>query len=265
MKRQAELVGVIHLPALPGSPKSALTLKEIEKRAIAEARMLDAAGFDAVILENFGDTPFFATKVPPITVAAMTRIASAVREATKLPLGINVLRNDFESALSIALVTECQFIRINVLSGVAATDQGLIEGQAASWMRWREGIGAGKIQVWGDALVKHARPLSLHEDALELAIEELAGRAMADAVIVTGATTGRPINPIQLAGLDRKSLRVPLYLGSGITAANAPVYAPLADGVIVGSALRKQGRAGAPLDSSLARKFVRAWKAVKEA
>src|SRR4051812_46125055 len=120
----AMLVGVIHLPALPGSPRSELTADACARSAAADARVLADAGYDAIIVENFGDTPFFATKVPPVTVAAMTACAVAVRAAAPaIALGINVLRNDAESALSIALCTEASFVRINVHTGARVTDQ----------------------------------------------------------------------------------------------------------------------------------------------
>ena len=84
----ALLVGVIHLPALPGSPRSAKSAEVCAREAADDARVLAEAGYDAIIVENFGDAPFFATKVPAVTVAAMTACAVAVRAAAPAtPLG----------------------------------------------------------------------------------------------------------------------------------------------------------------------------------
>src|SRR5690606_40090544 len=94
--------------------------------AVARARTLADAGFPALMVENFGDVPFYADRVPAVTVAAMTRCVEAVKEATGLSVGVNVLRNDVESALSVAAATGAQFVRVNVLTGTMFTDQGPI-------------------------------------------------------------------------------------------------------------------------------------------
>lgn len=262
--KRSSLVGVIHLPALPGAPRArgaaAEVLKLAVRRAVAEALALEGAGFDTVVIENFGDVPFYKDNVPAITVSAMSVVAAAVREKVKLPLGINVLRNDGHSALAIAAATGCQFIRVNVLSGAAATDQGIIEGRAADLMRERERLAqsGSRIEVWGDVLVKHARTLSVTE--LEPAIEEVALRAMADAVILTGPTTGRAADIEMLRAAAELGLDTPLALGSGATPENIHRFSPFIDSVIVGSALRAGGKAGAPLEARRLKAFVKAWR-----
>jgi membrane complex biogenesis BtpA family protein len=256
--KRPRLVGVLHLPALPGAPLAA-PLDKTVKQAVREARILEDAGFDALIIENFGDVPFYKSSVPAVTIATMSVIASHVRESVRVSLGINVLRNDAHAALAIALATNCQFIRVNVLSGVSATDQGIIEADAANLMRARASFGARgtAIQVWGDALVKHAEPLSGSD--VELALEEVALRSLADAVILTGSTTGRAVDLVRLQTAAKMKLPVPIYLGSGVTLHNMDRYAPLTHGIIVGSALRVGGQAGAPLDVKAAQKFSKAW------
>lgn len=264
------LIGVIHLPPLAGAPggrgyDASELLQRAGALAVSEARQLTQAGFSALILENFGDVPFFKSQVPPETVASMAVIAAAVREVSSLPLGINILRNDARSALAIAAVTGAEFIRVNVLSGVAATDQGLIEGEAAALMRERERL-APSVRIFADAHVKHARSLSSR--SLTLAIEENALRAGADAVIITGSTTGRAasLENIALASKVCREHSIPLLIGSGMTPAH---FAELSrmhyDGVIIGSALRKGGKAGAPLDAKRIKEVVASSKAKPEA
>lgn len=261
------LVGVVHLPALPGAPRSSLSVAAIAAQAVAEARLLEGEGFEAIILENFGDVPFFKDQVPPITTAAMTRVAAAVRAEVEIPIGINVLRNDARAALAIASATDCEFIRVNVLSGVSATDQGIIEGDAAALMRERRALelsrSSRRVEVWADALVKHAQPLSVKD--VELAVEEVGLRAGADAVIVTGSTTGRPIDLEKLQRAASASHadggRRPLYLGSGTTAENLGEFLPYLHGVIVGSTLRAGGRAGAKLERARVKSFAKSWRA----
>lgn len=256
---------MIHLPGLPGSPRAlrsglsaARSLHAARDRAVLEARQLERAGFEGVILENFGDAPFYKTAVPAETVASLSIIAASVRDALTIPLGINVLRNDAAAALTIASVSGADFIRVNVLSGVAATDQGIIEAQAAEWVRLRERT-TPEIAIFADIQVKHARGLGV--DDTTLAVEEAVERALADAVIVTGATTGRSASPERLSEASHaaRRLRAPIYVGSGATASTWQALRQFADGVIVGSDLRKQGKAGAPLDPARVRAFAKAF------
>jgi hypothetical protein len=231
--------------------------------AVKEARALQLAGFDGLILENFGDTPFYKTEVPPETIAAFSVIAAAVRESVRIPIGINVLRNDARAALSIAAVTGADFIRVNVLSGVTATDQGLIEGDSAALIRERLRLNATHVAILADVHVKHARSLS--SESLALAIEETAGRGGADAVIVTGTTTGRaPIRgDLELAFHAAKQAGVPLFVGSGLDPRALSDLPDPSIGLIVGSALRRGGRAGAPLEPKRLRDFIRSAKVAK--
>jgi membrane complex biogenesis BtpA family protein len=262
--RLPALVGVIHLPALagtPGAPDPSSALARAGLLAVQEARLLAQAGFDGVIIENFGDAPFYKSQVPPETIASMAVIATAVREAVRIPVGVNVLRNDARAALAIAAAAGCDFIRVNVLSGVAATDQGLVEGDAAFLLRERERLGASHIAILGDVHVKHARSLS--SDDIQLGVEEIALRASADAVIITGSTTGRPVDMDKLRAASEiaRPHGIPVYIGSGATLKNLAELKRYAGGIIVGSALRKGGRAGAPLDTKALKAFVAAFKA----
>ena len=256
-----KLIGVIHLSPLVGSPRShghhpAEILQEAGSIAVQEAQALVQAGFDGLIIENFGDTPFYKTRVPAETVASMSIIAAAVRDTVDIPVGINVLRNDAGAALAIAATTGCDFIRVNVLSGVAATDQGLIEGNGAALLRERDRLHA-PVAILADVHVKHAQSLS--SSSIALAIEEVGGRGMADGVIVTGHSTGRLVDMTVLreASQTARHLNIPLYLGSGATAESISEIRSLVDGVIVGSTLRKDGMAGAPLDKKRTLDFAR--------
>src|SRR5438309_896357 len=121
------IIGMIHLWALPGSPRFGGDLDSVLRAAVADARTLADGGMDGLIVENFFDAPFLKSRVPPVTVAAMTRAMAAVREAVTLPIGVNVLRNDVVAALSIASVCGAAFVRCNVYVGAAVTDQGIIE------------------------------------------------------------------------------------------------------------------------------------------
>ncbi|WP_394821109.1 BtpA/SgcQ family protein [Pendulispora albinea] len=257
----SRLVGVIHLPPLPGSPLWALPMRAIVERTVEDARILEGAGYHLAMIENFGDTPFIRHKVPPVTIAAMTACAEAVRSAfPRLPLGINVLRNDAEAALSIAAVVGAACIRVNVHTGARVTDQGIIEGDAASTLRTRRALSAEAVNIWADVDVKHSAPLAPRPVADEAS--DLITRAMVDAILVTGSGTGKSIDPAQISLVRSATGNAPLYVASGARPEDLPALATLCDGVIVGSALRANGVAGGPVNIAAATTFAKAFRAV---
>ena len=93
------VIGMLHAPALPDAPGFADDIESLRAAVLRDATALEEGGGQGLLLENFGDTPFFPAQVPPITVAHMVALAGEVRRQTDLPLGINVLRNDAASAL----------------------------------------------------------------------------------------------------------------------------------------------------------------------
>jgi membrane complex biogenesis BtpA family protein len=257
--RKSQLVGVVHLPALPGSPRALESLANIARGAAEDARVLAAAGYDAVIVENFGDAPFFAARVPPVTVAAMTVCALAVRDAAPgLALGVNVLRNDGEAALSIAACVGASFVRINVLTGARVTDQGIVQGEAASIARLRLALCAD-VALWADVDVKHSAPLGAPRPLVQ-EVEDLTKRALADVVLVTGQGTGKGVDLEKLEAVADASDK-PVLVASGATLEMLSPLAGICDGIVVGSALREGGRAGGRIAPDLAKAFADAFRA----
>ncbi len=256
MTGDAKLVGVCHLPPLPGSPRAGRgAMAAAIERAASDAKAFAQAGFDALVVENYGDAPFYKDDVPDVTVAAMTACALAAREAAPaLALGINVLRNDALAALAVAAASGAAFVRVNVLSGARVTDQGLVEGRAAEVLRERAAV-AKSVRIFADVAVKHSAPLAPRE--FEDEVHELADRALADAILVTGSATGAAVDEDDLERAARAS-RVPVLVASGATERSVAALLARCDGVIVGTAVKRGRRAGGPVDSALAKRFVRA-------
>ncbi|NJE05382.1 BtpA/SgcQ family protein [Thermococcus sp. M36] len=228
------LIGMVHLKPLPGSYLYDGDLDGVVEAALRDARTIEKAGFDAIMVENFGDVPF-PKYVDKTTVAAFTAVAKALRDEISLPLGINVLRNDGIAAYSIAYAVKADFIRVNVLSGVAYTDQGVIEGIAHELAKLRKLL-PSKIQVFADVHVKHAVHFAEFEDSLRDTVE----RGLADAVVVSGKATGKPVDVGRLA-LAKKISPVPVIVGSGTTYDNLPELWKHADGFIVGTWIKRGG------------------------
>ena len=247
------IIGVLHALPLPGSPRCSAPLERIIEHSVSEAQLLAEAGYDALIVENFGDAPFSADRAEPHTVAAMTALVRAVRAAVELPLGVNVLRNDARGALAVAAATGAAFIRVNVLTGVYATDQGMIEGRAHELLRYREAL-AVPAAIFADVHVKHATPIS--QPDLALAAEETALRGGADALIVTGTTTGRTADLDDADTVRRAVPDTPVLIGSGITPDTIAEALDHADGVIVGTTLKVDRVTTNPIDPSRAKELI---------
>ena len=249
------LIGMVHLGALPGSPGFRDDFDSIVEAAVKDAKALEEAGFDGLMIENFGDIPFFADRVPRITVAAMTVAAQAIGTGVGIPFGVNVLRNDGDAAMSIAAVTGAAYIRVNVLSGSMQTDQGLITGQAADLARLRRFLDL-EVGILADVFVKHAVPP--YGLTIEQAAADTWERGLADALIVSGAGTGEEPDVGDLRRVHVAVPEAPLLVGSGARMENAAGLLEVASGLIAGTALKRDGITTAPVDPDQARAFVKA-------
>lgn len=247
------LIGMVHLLPLPGAPGWGGSMDEVLAGALADARALAAGGMDAVLVENYLDVPFLRQRVAPETVAAMARVVSAVVGESRVPVGVNVLRNDARAALGIATACGARFIRVNVHTGTMWTDQGRIEGRAADTLRTRAALDA-HVAILADVHVKHGTPPP--GESLESAAADAWHRGLADALVVSGSATGEATS---LEDVRRVRAVVPeavILVGSGVTPDSAAELLKVADGVIVGTALTREGRAGTGVAPERVRYFV---------
>lgn len=252
------VIGMLHLPALPGAARSRLTMPQIIDHALRDAAALAEGGVDGMMLENFGDVPFYPGRAPAETVAAITAVASAIRRRfEKMPLGINVLRNDGRSALAIAAAVGANFIRVNVLSGARVTDQGIIQGIAHDLLRDRRRLGAETVKILADVDVKHSAPIAPID--LESEVEDTLHRGLADALIVSGSGTGKPTDASQVKRVRQAvGAAAGVLVGSGVTAATIESFLPHADGFIVGTALKPNGDPAEPVDPARVKEILAA-------
>ncbi|WP_413172717.1 photosystem I biogenesis protein BtpA [Anabaena azotica] len=254
-KTRTPIIGVVHLLPLPTSPRWGGSLKAVIDRAEQEATALASGGVDGLIVENFFDAPFPKNQVDPAVVSAMTVVVQRIQNLVTLPVGLNVLRNDGKSAMAIATCVRAQFIRVNVLTGVMATDQGLIEGEAHQLLRYRRELGSD-VKILADVLVKHARPLS--SPNLTVAVKDTIERGLADGVILSGWATGSPPNLEDLELACGAAAGTPVFIGSGANWENIGTLMQAADGVIVSSSLKRHGQISQPIDPIRVSQFVEA-------
>lgn len=251
------LIGMVHLSALPGTPRASLRVERVARAAAAEAKALEDAGFDAVLVENMHDLPYLRRNVGPEIVAAMTACTLCVRAAISIPIGVQVLAGANREAMSVAHACGAAFIRAEGFQLAAVADEGLLEeADAGPLLRFRRTIGAERVRVAADILKKH----SSHAITRDLDAAEHARTAAfmgADAVIVSGAATGEPVDLRELQAV-RAATRLPVLVGSGATPDTAAALLEHADALIVGSAIKRGGRWDRPVDTAAARAFVKA-------
>jgi len=229
-------------------------MQSVIDAARRDASALTEAGFDGIMIENFGDAPFLPDQVPPATVAALTACCLEIKaELDEQLLGVNVLRNDASAALGIAAAVGADLVRVNVHCGSMWTDQGLIEGRAHQTTRERAAL-QSPIAILADILVKHALPPAPIE-ATDAA-RETVYRGLADGIIISGTGTGAPVDTAILKAAAEALPDHPVVVGSGLSPDHLPELTASADGAIVGSWLKFDGLVSNPVDPERARRLV---------
>lgn len=255
------LIGMVHLRALPGAPANTLSPAMIVRKAVDEARALEAAGFDALIVENMHDRPYLADASGAQTVATFAIAAAAVVAAVKIPVGIQILSGANIAALAVAHAAGAAFIRAEGFVFASVADEGLLaKASAAELLRERKRLGAENICIFADLRKKH----SSHAITADIDMTEWVHAAeffSADGVIVTGSETGVEPDLAELAAA-RAATRLPVLVGSGATPANLGSIFAHADGVIIGSALKVDGAWMNELDPARVRAVVQARDAI---
>jgi membrane complex biogenesis BtpA family protein len=256
MRLARTLIGMVHLAPLPGSPRWDGSMERVTESALVDARTLVEGGMDAILVENYGDVPFTAGRVEPSTIAAMAVVAAALRAAfPSVPLGVNVLKNDARAALAVACAAGAQFMRVNVHAGAVVADQGLVQTEAYHTLRDRRMLGAD-VRLFADVQGKHAVPLAPVE--LELEARDLVHRGLADALVVTGRATGEAAALADVKRVRSAVASVPLLVGSGVTPDTVAELLSIADGVIVGTFVKRDGNVSHPVDPDRVRRLVAA-------
>ena len=231
------IIGVIHLLPLPGSPKFTSNINDIIELAEWEAKSLNEAGIDGLIIENYNDEPFTLSDPLSEQLALMASIITIIRRHITIPIGVNVHFNAWRAEIALAYACQAQFVRIEVFVDTVVTPAGIVQPCSAEVTRYRKEIGASSVALWTDLHPKFSRNMiatSLAESA------QMAKFSMADAVIVTGQATGisTPLNDVRTV---KEVIDLPVLVGSGATVKNIQAVLETAAGVIVGSAFKEGG------------------------
>jgi membrane complex biogenesis BtpA family protein len=252
---------MIAVQPLPGAPLYGGSDERIISQAISDADAYLEAGVDAIVLENSHDLPYIKPPLPARAIELMKQVAREVRNRFSGPIGIQMLEAANETALEIACETDLDFVRVEGYVFAHVGGAGLIEGCAGRLLRRRKELGCEQIKIFGDVMKKHCS----HALTADLDILDEIKQAeffLVDGVIVTGARTTEPPSLTELRRV-KKHADVPVLIGSGMTPQNIRSYFKLADGFIVGSTLREDGKFLGNLDRKRLEAFMKAFRGLK--
>ncbi len=244
------IVGMVHCLPLPGTLRSSNTIKDVIDQAISDAEIIEKSGFDALIVEN--EDMCVASTLSKVQFAAMSIVVNAVRQHVSIPIGISLGCLNYEEALSIAAVVDADFIRTPVFVDTLLNYNGIISPCSTSIINYRNMIQGENIKIFADIQVKHYHMLK-DIDICESAV--WAEKQGADAIIVTGVSTGRETSSSDLKKV-RDVCNVPIAAGSGVTETNIKEKMMYADILIVGTAIKIDGKLDKPVDVNRARKII---------
>ena len=255
------IIGVIHVGALPGTPRVSQTVAELVRSAREEAKVYRECGVDGIIIENMHDVPYLKGEVGPEIVAAMTAIGTAVKNQSQLPVGIQILAGANIEAMAVSHAAGLDFIRAEGFAYAHVADEGIIEASAAKLLRYRRMIGAERVQVWTDVKKKH----SAHAITADVSLGETAETVEfmgAACVIVTGSVTGQAprVADVQEA---KSHCHLPVFLGSGISESNIEQFYQEADGFIIGTSFKVDGLWSNTIDPGRVTQFMRALESMR--
>lgn len=241
--KRKPIIGMIHLRPLPGSPQyepAKLDMRGITEIAVEEALTLEEAGVDGLQVENIWDFPYVqGSQIGHETAAALAVAALKVREAVRLPIGINCHLNGGQVALAVAVAAGARWVRVFEWVNAYVSHAGITEGIGGQLARYRHALRADEVKFLCDVNVKHGSHFMISDRSIAEQAHDAESEG-ADVLIVTGFETGRAPTADRVKELAA-SVGIPLLIGSGLTAENAADLLCHADGAIVGSYFKVDG------------------------
>lgn len=243
------VIGMVHCLPLPGTAGYKNNIEQIYSQAVQDAKTLERAGVDAIIIENMGDGPFNVLLDVEQQIC-LAIAAQKVKEAISIPLGIDAAFCDYKADFAIALAVGATFVRVPVFVDTVEFYGGIITPCARDCMLYRKKLNAEHVMILADIQVKHTNMLLPHVSA-----EQSAKNAVdcgADAIIVTGTHIGVE-TPIEIIKRVKKVANLPVIAGSGVNSENIDQQLNIADGAIIGSSLKEGGILSNPISEKLVR------------
>jgi predicted TIM-barrel enzyme len=221
------IIGMIHLAG-----------DDPAKQAIEEITLLENEGLNGVIVENYHGTAKDVEK---------TLEALAARE-NKIAIGVNILPNDYAAAFTLARVYKANFIQLDYVAGTYQQGARLNKN---SYAYFREHF--PDLIVLGGVWPKYYTPIP----GSKLVYDLKTGMQRAEAIVVTGEGTGVETPLEKVREFRRLMGSYSLIIGAGLNPQNAYNQLMIADGAIVGSYFKEEGKTENALNSGRIKKLMR--------
>ena len=250
--RRKPVIAMVHLAAMPGTPlhDAAGGVQAILDGARADLDALQAAGVDAVMFGNENDRPY-ELKVDPASTATMAYVIGRLRDRITVPFGVNVLWDPM-ATMALAAATGAAFVR-EIFTGTYASDMGLWAPDAGAARRYGARLGADVATLYN---VSAEFAGSLDPRPLPDRARSAVFSSIPDAVLVSGAITGEAARMEDLEAVKRILPATPVLANTGVKHATVAEVLRIADGCIVGSALKHGGDTWAAVDPERAKDFM---------
>lgn len=247
------ILGMCHFQALPGDPNYDLLngMKKVVESARRDLIALQNGGIDGVVFSNEFSLPYLK-KVPCITVASMSRVIGELLSEIKVPFGVDVLWDPVAS-IDLAVATGASFVR-EVFTGVYASDFGLWDTNFGETIRHLNSIGGKNCRLFFNIVPEAAKYIT-DRDYVEVAITTVFN-AKPDALCVSGLTAGREVDIGILRSIKEALPECIVFANTGVNIENVERVLEIADGAIVGTYFKLNGKFENPIDEDRVKAFM---------
>ncbi len=247
------VIAMAHFPPLPGQPLHPIgsDVRDLLHAVQRDVEILAVSGVDGLLFCNEGDRPY-RTKVGPETAAAMAAVITEVARDLPVTFGVDVLWDPI-AAIAVAMATRARFVR-EVFTGAYAGDFGIWNTDPATTLSYRRQIGAEGIRLFFNVNAEFAAPIAPRDPALQA--RSAVFSSLADAVCISGVITGTGVDVEQLRRTKDAVAETPVIANTGVRAETVRETLSVADGCIVGTALKRDGVTWNPVDAERVARFV---------
>ncbi|QRG68323.1 BtpA/SgcQ family protein [Brevibacillus choshinensis] len=255
------IIAMCHLLPLPGDPsfQKEKGMEYVVEMARKDLHALQEGGVDAVMFSNEFSLPYL-TDVKTETVAAMARIIGELKSDIKIPFGVNVLW-DAKKSLDLAAATGALFVR-EIFTGVYASDFGIWNTNVGETVRHQYRIGAEGVKLLFNIVPEAAKYLADRD--IENVARSTVFNNRPDALCVSGLTAGTETDSQILKRVKEAVSETVVLANTGVRMQNLEQQLAIADGAVVGTTFKLDGKFENHVDQERVRAFMDKVKAFRQ-
>lgn len=226
------LIGMIQLPPLLSYEQFEGMATTINK-ALQDLDSLERGGFNAALIANEFDFPYTVT-ANAAQISSISVVTNEVVRHAKIPIGVQILLNDWESTITVAKSTGAEFVRQHIFVDDIIYNKKKIHVKPAEIIKFKnkvypEALFIADLQESVQDMVEQNKPLI--QSATEAVIYNI------DAVVI------RHEHPdAELAAIKKAIDPCALLVSRDIDASNIQKRMQHAHGAIIGHAIQTNGR-----------------------